>query len=310
MRTRLRKWSLLLSVAAFLALPLASGAQLATRAGLGEEACLLDSHIGNITGHAKAGAAEYRRYYVGCHGRTRRWQWRRALWLAPSPATSSWVCSVSARPHRNFPTDEIFSTRLVAASTARPCRSGQFTKRERADLVAWVKHFSPRWVNRSPELPSRFLPSPKSPRTASRPGATYLLGCSAGSATACRAWPTGRRPLPFRMISAGRSRPSTLPTELGRSAATPIRISPRISMTGLDIHLCRRSPTMSSPMRHGTWCCMFEHLWRRRARKRDGEAAGIEAGRCERPGSAMRDGLTSVATIIGRALIAASVAIC
>lgn len=28
----------------------------------------IESHIGNITGHAKDGKADYRRYCVGCHG--------------------------------------------------------------------------------------------------------------------------------------------------------------------------------------------------------------------------------------------------
>ena len=66
MRTRLRKWSLWLGAAAFLTLPLASWAQLSTfdiETRIGAE-----SHVGNITGHAKDAKADYRRYCVGCHG--------------------------------------------------------------------------------------------------------------------------------------------------------------------------------------------------------------------------------------------------
>src|SRR5258708_16637800 len=65
MRTRLQKWSLFVGAAAFLALPLASRAQLTqydleTRMGM-------ESHVGNITGHAKDAKATYRRYCVSCH---------------------------------------------------------------------------------------------------------------------------------------------------------------------------------------------------------------------------------------------------
>ena len=45
-----------------------------------------------------------------------------------------------------------------------------FTKQQRADLVAWVKHFSPRWASEKPEHQSRFLPNRKSLGSASRPG--------------------------------------------------------------------------------------------------------------------------------------------
>ena len=55
MRTRLQKWSLLVSSAAVLAFPSTSSAQLSTydiETRIGAE-----SHVGNITGHAKDAAA-------------------------------------------------------------------------------------------------------------------------------------------------------------------------------------------------------------------------------------------------------------
>src|ERR1700677_1550123 len=81
MRTRLQKWSLLLGAAAFLALPLASRAQLTkydldTRMGM-------DSHIGNITGHAKDAKGDYRRYCVVCHGPMGDGNGEVAQWLDP-----------------------------------------------------------------------------------------------------------------------------------------------------------------------------------------------------------------------------------
>ena len=61
-RNNLRKWSLLLGAAAIVALPTPSRAQLTqydldTRMGM-------ESHIGNITGHAKDAKGDYRRYCV------------------------------------------------------------------------------------------------------------------------------------------------------------------------------------------------------------------------------------------------------
>ena len=62
MRTGLRKWTLLLISAAVLALPVASLAQLSTNdidTRLGTE-----SHVGNITGHAKDAKGEIGRAHV------------------------------------------------------------------------------------------------------------------------------------------------------------------------------------------------------------------------------------------------------
>jgi hypothetical protein len=66
MRTRLRMWTLLTVAAAALALPMLSLAQL-TQHDL-QSRIGMESHVGNITGHAKAAEADYRRYCVGCHG--------------------------------------------------------------------------------------------------------------------------------------------------------------------------------------------------------------------------------------------------
>ena len=165
MRTRLQKWSLLLGAAAVLALPLASWAQLTTfdietRIGM-------ESHIGNLTGHAKDAKGDYRRYCVGCHGDLGDGNGENAAWvdtpMYQQPATSSWA-SLSAAPLRPEPCrrTRIFSTPSLAASTAPICRSGTpSTKQERADLVAWVKHFSPRWTSEKPGTPITIPPEPE-----------------------------------------------------------------------------------------------------------------------------------------------------
>ena len=83
MRTRLQKWSLLLSAAAFLALPLASSAQLSTYDI--DKRLETESHIGNITGHAKDAKADYRRYCVGCHGQLGDGNGEVFPWIDPKP---------------------------------------------------------------------------------------------------------------------------------------------------------------------------------------------------------------------------------
>jgi mono/diheme cytochrome c family protein len=108
------------------------------------------------------------------------------------------------------------------------------SKQERADLVAWVKHFSPRWANEKPGAPITIPPEPEVTPSASRRGATCLPGCSAGSATAFKVWPMGRRPRPLPTISAGRSQPFNFTEGSRPKCGDTDRDIYRIFMTGLD----------------------------------------------------------------------------
>ena len=90
MRTRLQTWSLLLGATAVLALPLASSAQL-TKYDL-DSRLGMESHVGNITGHAKDAKGDYRRYCVSCHGeavikRSRPSSPKQAIRIYQKPAT-------------------------------------------------------------------------------------------------------------------------------------------------------------------------------------------------------------------------------
>jgi mono/diheme cytochrome c family protein len=150
MRTELRKWSLLLGAAAFLALPLPSRAQL-TMMDL-DKTLNTESHVGNMTGHAKAAAADYRRYCVGCHGELGDGNGEVAQWLEPPmwPKPRNFQLGIfkcRSTPTGTLPTD----TDLFDAISRGFDRSAMpiwntFTKQERVDLVAWVKHFSPRFA--------------------------------------------------------------------------------------------------------------------------------------------------------------------
>src|SRR5580704_12647032 len=161
MRTRLRKWSLLLGAAAVLALPLPSWAQLSTfdvetRIGM-------DSHIGNITGHAKDARAPYRRFCVGCHGVLGDGNGENFPWVDPKPRDFQLgVFKCRSTPTGTLPTDEdLFDTIRRGMDRSNMPQWSNLTKQERADLVAWVKHFSPRWLNEKPGTPITIPPEPE-----------------------------------------------------------------------------------------------------------------------------------------------------
>jgi len=166
MRTRLRKWSLCLGAAAFLALPLASRAQL-TMADL-EKTLNTESHVGNITGHAKAGAADYRRYCVGCHGPLGDGNGEVAQWLEPPmwPKPRNFQLGIfkcRSTPTGTLPTDADLYDAIGRGfdRSAMPIWN-TFTKQERVDLVAWVKHFSPRFAGgEKPGDPIKVPPEPE-----------------------------------------------------------------------------------------------------------------------------------------------------
>jgi mono/diheme cytochrome c family protein len=161
MRTRLQKWSLGLGAAAFLALPLTSSAQLSTydigtRLGT-------DSHIGNITGHAKDAKGDYRRYCVGCHGDLGDGNGENFPWVDPKPRDFQLgIFKCRSTPTGTLPVDQdLYDTIARGMDRSNMPQWSTFTKQQRADLVAWVKHFSPRWVSEKPGTPIQIPPEPE-----------------------------------------------------------------------------------------------------------------------------------------------------
>ncbi len=163
MRTTLPKWSFL-GAAAVLGLAATSSAQLSTvqqQAWLNSPAAT--SHIGNITGNAKAGAAPYRRYCVGCHGDLGDGNGENAIWLDPKPRDfqlATFKCR--STPTGTLPTDQdLFDTIARGLDRSNMPPWSTFTKQERADLVAWIKHFSPRWQTEKAGAPIQIPPEPE-----------------------------------------------------------------------------------------------------------------------------------------------------
>jgi cytochrome c oxidase cbb3-type subunit 2 len=160
MRKRLQTWSLLLSATAVLALPPVSWAQL-TQYDL-ESRIGMESHIGNVTGHAKNAKLAYRRYCTGCHGDLGDGNGENFPWVDPKPRDFQLgIFKCRSTPTGTLPTDQDLSDTIARGlDRSNMPQWSTFTKEERADLVAWVKHFSPRWVNEKPGTPIEIPPEP------------------------------------------------------------------------------------------------------------------------------------------------------
>ena len=158
MRT-LNSSKLFLGIAAILVAPLVVSAQEG------------ESHIGNLSGHPGAGKQLYFRYCWGCHGY--RGDGNGENWLAPG----SWLepyLNIQPRnfvagtfkcrstPTGNLPTDQDLYNSLVRGlvNSAMPSWI-TLTDQNRADLIAFIKTFSPRWKNDKPGDPINVPPEPK-----------------------------------------------------------------------------------------------------------------------------------------------------
>jgi mono/diheme cytochrome c family protein len=161
MRRILETLALAVGATAILALPLTSGAQQTTYDF--EQRMGIESHIGHLTGHAKDGKADYRRYCVSCHGDLGDGNGESFPWVDPKPRDFQLgVFKCRSTPTGTLPTDQdLFDTIARGLDRSNMPQWSTFTKQERADLVAWVKHFSPRWVGEKPGTPITIPPEPE-----------------------------------------------------------------------------------------------------------------------------------------------------
>jgi mono/diheme cytochrome c family protein len=107
----------------------------------------MESHIGNVTGRAAAAKSDYRRYCAGCHGDYGDSNGENAVWLDPKPRDFT-IATFKCRstPTGTLPTDEdLFNTIARGLTNSNMPVWSTFTKQQRADLVAYIKIFSPRW---------------------------------------------------------------------------------------------------------------------------------------------------------------------
>jgi len=161
MPTRMWKWSLSVAAAAVLALPVPSWGQL-TQYDL-ESRMGAESHVGNVTGHAKDAKTAYRRYCVGCHGPLGDGNGENFPWVDPKPRDFQLgVFKCRSTPTGTLPTDQdLFDTIGRGLDRSNMPQWDPLSNQDRADLVAWVKHFSPRWTNEKPGAPIEIPAEPE-----------------------------------------------------------------------------------------------------------------------------------------------------
>jgi mono/diheme cytochrome c family protein len=152
MNSRLLKTALLAVIACFLALSARVQAQITEyQEQQWLETPAASSHIGNLTGDAHAATEPYRRYCLVCHGALGDGNGESAAWFEtpmyakPRDFTLG-VFKCRSTPTGTLPTDEdIFDTIARGMDRSNMPPWNTFPAQMRADLVAWIKHYSPRW---------------------------------------------------------------------------------------------------------------------------------------------------------------------
>src|ERR1700691_2540717 len=151
--TNLLKWSLALSVVITLCLSGNSFAQLTTnQLQVWLHSPPATSHVGNLTGHAPDAQYQYRRYCVGCHGELGDGNGENAPWVDPKPRDFTLgIFKCRSTPTGTLPTDQdLYDPIGRGLDRSNMPIWNTLTKQERVDLVAWVKHFSPRFQKEKP----------------------------------------------------------------------------------------------------------------------------------------------------------------
>jgi len=130
-----------------------------------------ESHIGKLAGNAKRGKATYQRYCIFCHGPEGDGRGENARYLDPKPRDfTKAVFKCRSTPSGTLPLDsDLYDTisRGIHASGMPSWKP--LLRQERADLVAYLKTFSPAFQEEKPGTPIPIPPAPPpSPESAKR----------------------------------------------------------------------------------------------------------------------------------------------
>ena len=123
----------------------------------------MESHVGNLTGNSDVGRQLYFRYCWGCHGPHGDGNGENAPYLNIQPRNFvAAVFKCRSTPTGTLPTDEDLYNSLKRGFNFTYMPSWiALTAQERANLVAFIKTFSPRWVTEKPAAP---IPVPAEPK--------------------------------------------------------------------------------------------------------------------------------------------------
>jgi mono/diheme cytochrome c family protein len=110
------------------------------------------SNINGITGHAESGKHLYRRFCIGCHGPDGNGQGMNAQWIDPKPrdfTEATFKCR--STPTGTLPTDDDLYNAITRGFVTTNMPSWRpLNPQQRADLVAFIKTWSPRWAKEKP----------------------------------------------------------------------------------------------------------------------------------------------------------------
>jgi mono/diheme cytochrome c family protein len=122
-----------------------------------------ESHVGKLSGHADAGKQLYFRYCWGCHGYRGDGNGENAPYLNILPrnfVAATFKCR--STPTGTLPTDkDLFNSLVRGFNNSNMPSWITLTDQNRADLVAFIKTFSPRWKT---EKAGDAIPVPSEPK--------------------------------------------------------------------------------------------------------------------------------------------------
>ena len=159
-QTNMKSMRVFLAVAVMSVLPAFAAAQ------------QMESHIGKLTGHADTGKQLYFRYCWGCHGY--RGDGNGENWLPTGSYPTAPYLNIQPRnfdaavfkcrstPTGTLPTDQDLYNSVGRGFVMTNMPSWiTLTNQQRADLIAFVKSFSPRFKNEKPGEPINVPAEPK-----------------------------------------------------------------------------------------------------------------------------------------------------
>jgi cytochrome c oxidase cbb3-type subunit 2 len=123
----------------------------------------VESHVGNMTGHATVGEPIYKRFCIGCHGVMGDGEGENAMWIDPKPRNFTLaIFRCRSTPTGTLPTDtDLYDTVGRGMLDSNMPQWRPLTDEDRVNLVAYVKHFSPRWLTEKPGTPIVIPPEPQ-----------------------------------------------------------------------------------------------------------------------------------------------------